>query len=224
VSAIFVTATGTDIGKTYLAAGLIRHLRARGETVDALKPVVSGFDETDFAGSDPAVLVEALGRDPSLDEITKISPWRFAAPLSPDMAAAREGRAIDFDQLVEFSRAAIAAHRGTLLIEGVGGMMVPLDNRHTVLDWMTALDLPVLVVAGSYLGTLSHTLTALDVLSRRGLKVVAVVVSETPESTVPLEETRATLARFAAPIETIALPRGATEPPAFARIAALLRS
>ena len=89
-----------------------------------------------------------------------MSPWRFAAPLAPDMAAAREGRALDFDRPDRVCRHAIDARTDVLLIEGIGGIMVPLDERHTVLDWMVALRLPVLLVAGSYLGTISHTLTA----------------------------------------------------------------
>ena len=72
----------------------------------------------------------------------------------------------------------MAARRGVLLIEGIGGIMVPLDDRHTVLDWMTLLRIPIVLVAGTYVGTISHTLTALEVLVRRNLDIAAVVVSE----------------------------------------------
>ena len=81
------------------------------------------------------------------------------APLSPDMAAGRENRASTSTRWSTFCRAAIAA-TGTLLIEGVGGIMVPLDDQRTVLDWMVALNIPLLLVAGGYLGAISHTLTA----------------------------------------------------------------
>jgi dethiobiotin synthetase len=220
MTAYFVTSTGTDIGKTFVTAGLIRHLRAQGEPVAALKPLVSGFDPHNVAGSDPAVLLEALGEAPKLDAIARIAPWRFAAPLSPDMAAAREGKHIDVSGLIAFCRKAIAGHRGTLLIEGVGGIMVPLDECHTVLDWAKALGLPLIVIAGSYLGTLSHTLTALDVAARAGLSVAAVVVNESAGATVPLDETVRSLGRFtAAPVATV--PRGDAGP-AFAALAGLL--
>src|SRR3546814_8137834 len=79
-----------------------------------------------------------------------MSPWRFRAPLSPDMAAAREGRTVPFDDLVDHCRDRLAAAAGPLLIEGVGGAMVPLDECHTVLDWMAALALPALLVSGTY--------------------------------------------------------------------------
>ena len=105
------------------------------------------------------------------------------------------------------------------------GTMVPLDERHTVLDWMIALHIPAVLVAGSYLGTISHTLSALDVLRRYDVGVRCIVVSETPGSPVRLDETVSAIARFAKPVEVIALPRlkSATDPhPAFARIASLL--
>jgi dethiobiotin synthetase len=225
VSAYFVTSTGTDIGKTFVTAGLIRYLKQAGQPVSALKPLVSGYDSSVVETSDPAVLLRALGQPVSADAIAAIAPFRFRAPLSPDIAAAREGRSIDFDALVAFSRKAVATDTGILFIEGVGGIMVPVDAQRTVVDWMAALALPVILVVGGYLGTISHTLTAIDVLTKRDLRIAAIVVSEKDNDTVPLEDTVASIARFSAGAEVIGLPRlpaGLTQHPAFARIAALL--
>ena len=196
MTAFFITATGTDTGKTFVASGLIRHWRAAGRQVDALKPVASGFDPAAAESSDTGVLLTVLGKPITPAEIERISPWRFTRPLSPDMAARLENRAIDFDALVKFSRNAIAATKDTLLIEGIGGIMVPLDDQHTVLDWMMALDIPLMLVTGTYVGSLSHTLTCLDVLGRRGLIVKAVVVNETPGSPVASQDTIHTLRNF----------------------------
>lgn len=207
MSAIFITATGTDIGKTYLTTALIRHFRSKKQAVDALKPVVTGFDPVRPEASDTGLLLAALGRGVTPDEIARVSPWRFAAPLSPDLAAQREGRTLDFEQLVDFSHKAMLDHSGNLLIEGIGGIMVPLNARHTVLDWMSALKVPLLLVAGSYLGSISHTLTCLDVLKRREFSVHAVVVNETPGSTVTVAETIESVARFAQQIPVLALSR-----------------
>jgi dethiobiotin synthetase len=223
VPAVFVTATGTDIGKTFITAGLIRHYRGKGLPVSAIKPVVSGFDPDAAAGSDPGLLLAALGKPVTLEEIDRISPWCFTAGVSPDLAAKREGKTIDFSAVVDFSRRAMAVN-AMRFIEGVGGVMVPLDERHTVLDWMTALKLPVIVVTGSYLGTISHTLTALHIIAGRNLSTAAVVVSETPGSPATLDETVATIARFV-DIDVIPLPRlapDAPEHPAFERLARLL--
>jgi dethiobiotin synthetase len=211
MTAYFVTSTGTDIGKTYVTAGLVRALRAQGGAVSALKPVASGYSPETAAASDAGALLAALGEDAIPDAVARISPWRYAAALSPDMAAAREGQTLDYGALVDFCRARIAGAQGTLFIEGVGGVMVPLDGAHTVRDWMAALGLPVILVAGSYLGTISHTLTALDVLARARLRVAGVVVNESAECGVPIHETLATLRRFAGAVPLLALARGAEE-------------
>jgi dethiobiotin synthetase len=205
VTAIFITATGTDVGKTFVATSLIRHLRRMGRLVDAIKPVVSGFDPAQAATSDPGILLDALGLPVTVAEIDRISPWRFRAALAPDLAAEREGRSIDVDTVVTFCQTAVEQRQDILLIEGAGGIMVPLDAQRTILDVMLALQIPLILVAGSYLGSISHTLTALDALFRRGLRVLAIIVSETPDSTVPLNDTVAAIARFAEPV--IGLPR-----------------
>jgi dethiobiotin synthetase len=210
VSAIFITATGTDVGKTYVATSLIRHLRRMGRPVDAIKPVVSGFDLDKALDSDPGLLLEALGLPVTPQQIDRISPWRFRDALSPDIAAEREGRSIDVDTVISFCRTMIDQRRGILLIEGIGGVMVPLDAERTVLDVMMALQVPLILVAGSYLGTISHTLTALDALYRRGLSVMAVIISETPGSSVSLDDTVAAISRFAEPV--IGLPRDPRRP------------
>ena len=225
MAAYFVTSTGTDVGKTFVTAGLIRYLRTSNQAVGALKPVVSGYDSSVVETSDPAVLLGALGRPVSADEIAAVAPWRFRAPLSPDLAAARESRSIDFGELIAFSRTAIERNNGILFIEGVGGIMVPIDAKRTVLDWMAALGVPILLVVGGYLGTISHTLTALDVLAQRKLSLAAIVVSESERNPVELEETVASIARFSNGVDVIGLPRlpaGITQHPAFARIAAHL--
>ncbi|MGA7525985.1 MAG: dethiobiotin synthase [Pseudolabrys sp.] len=225
MAAYFVTSTGTDIGKTFVTAALIRYMRESNQPVGALKPIVSGYDSSVAETSDPAVLLAALGRRMSADEIERIAPWRFRAPLAPDLAAAREGRRVDFVELVEFSRAAINGAKGPLFIEGVGGIMVPLDGRRTVLDWMTALDIPLLLIVGGYLGTISHTLTALDVLAQRKLTIAAIVVSESDRDAVALDDTVASIERFSNGVEVVGLPRlpaGITHHPAIARIANLV--
>src|SRR3979411_3316822 len=101
----------------------------------------------------------------------------------------------------------MAGRHGVLLIEGIGGIMVPLDDRRTVLDWMSVLRIPIILVAGSYVGTISHTLTALQVLVRRNLDVAAVVVSESQGSAAALDDTVATIARFSGAIDVIGIPR-----------------
>ena len=205
MTAIFITATGTDVGKTFVVASLIRLLRQMGRTVDAIKPIVSGYDATLAAASDPGVLIGALGLPFSPEAVDRVSPWRFRAAVAPDLAARREGRSIDVDAVVAYCQGAIERRPDILLIEGVGGIMVPLDDHRTILDVMMALRVPLMLVTGSYRGTISHTLTALDSLFRRDLNVLATIVNETPGSSVPLGDVVASIGRFTDPV--IGLPR-----------------
>jgi dethiobiotin synthetase len=208
VTAIFITATGTNVGKTQVVASLIRHLRQFGRAVEAIKPIVSGYDSARAAASDPGTLIAALGLPFSPESIDRVSPWRFRAAMSPDLAARYEGRTINVDGVVAFCQNAIEQRRDVLLIEGVGGIMVPLDDSRTILDVMMALGLPLILVAGSYRGTVSQTLTALDSLFRRDMKVLATIVNETPDSTEPLDEVVASLGRFTEPVIGLPRPRG----------------
>ena len=205
MTAIFITATGTDVGKTFVVASLIRLLRQMGRTVDAIKPIVSGYDATLAAASDPGVLIGALGLPFSPEAVDRVSPWRFRAALPPDLAAQLERRSIDVDEVVAYCKTAVERRRGVLLIEGVDGVMTPLDPNRTILDVMMALRLPLILVTGSYRGALSHTLTALDSLFRRDMNLLATIVSETPGSKIPLDEVVASIGRFTEPV--IGLPR-----------------
>jgi dethiobiotin synthetase len=219
----FVTATGTDIGKTYVSAALLRHWRREQRAIAALKPVLSGFDPADVPGSDAGQLLMAMDAPMDIQGLNLISPWRFRAPLSPDMAASREGKTIPYDRLVATCRAVagMMPADGRLVIEGVGGVFVPLDDRHTVMDWMADLDLPVLLVAGSYLGTISHTLAALAAMRHHQLKPHAVILNESPVSPVPIAETAATLARHWPGLPIHILRRNATAEDAALLAAAL---
>ncbi len=210
MSALFVTATGTDIGKSFVTCGIVAELHRRLRSVAALKPLASGFDDSRAAESDPGRLLTALGRELGPAELDRISPWRYRAPLAPDLAAKREGKSVDFAAVVKFCRDAVAsaiAGPENLLIEGVGGVMSPIAENHTVLDWMAELGIPVLLVSGSYLGAQSHALTALAALRGRRLALRAVVVCESPESGLSLADTVQSLARFTRGTELLALPR-----------------
>jgi dethiobiotin synthetase len=210
MTTIFVTASGTDVGKTFVTLQLIAEARRAGLRARALKPVASGFDAANPTDSDTARLLVAQGLSIDAASLDAVSPWRFAAPLSPDMAAARERRSVPFDALVDFCRS--SSDDRVTLIEGIGGVMAPLDATHTVLDWIAALGAPALLVVGSYLGTLSHSLTAAAALRQRSVPIAGIVVSESLEQPVAADETAATLARFLAPTEIRVLPRNGATP------------
>jgi len=207
VKRLFVTASGTGVGKTLVTAALTHQLCRAGKSVRTLKPVISGYTPATHGVSDTAVLLDSLGLAHTPDAIDRLSPFRFAAPLSPDMAAAREGRQIDFDTLLGVCRDAAGGPEDALLIEGVGGVMVPLNEDKTVLDWIAALEMPCLLVVGSYLGTISHTLTAVETLRGRAATIAAIVISASMESPVPPAETQETIRRFLPGTRIVVLPR-----------------
>lgn len=208
-TAVFVAGAHTDVGKTFVACGLIIAARTAGLTVEALKPVASGFDPADWADSDPGRLLAALGRAPTPAELERITPWRLAAPLAPPMAAALEGRPLPLAPIVAHCAQGIAQSGADLVvIEGVGGLMSPLADGATGLDLMLALGLPVLLVGGGYLGAISHTLTALSVLQSQGLGVAAVVVSQDADPAAPdFASAVALTAAHATPTPVLAAPR-----------------
>jgi dethiobiotin synthetase len=205
----FITSTGTGIGKTYVTTALIRQAKVLGLSVAATKPVISGFDKREIAGSDTGAILAALGEAPTPENVERISPWRFAAPLAPNMAARAEDKSLDCEALFAQGLAFLRQDADLLLIEGVGGVMVPLDEKRTVLDWIAALDVPVVLVVGDYLGTISHTLTALQVLRARAVKVAALVLSESGVAEVAFDDTWTEISARVQPIPVLSLRRGA---------------
>ncbi len=177
----FITAVGTGVGKTLVMTVLCHQLNTLGRRVSALKPVVSGYSDDD-PESDPALILRSLGQSPTSEAIATIAPWRFTAPLSPHLAARREDRSIPMEDVLAFCSEPGDGDVDVRLIEGAGGLMSPIGPRETCLDWIVGLNAPVILVTGTYLGAISHTLTALDVSRNHGVDVSGVVVSESLES------------------------------------------
>ncbi len=206
---LFVTASGTDIGKTVISEILIRQLIAKGNKVAALKPVLSGLEGVPLEQTDSGRMLSAMAEKVSEASVAAITPWRFDPPLSPDMAAARAGQNLDLADLVEFCLS--PKDKDYVLVEGAGGVLVPINATATMADWMAALkekgELKVILVVGSYLGTISHTLTALECLKARNLTPAVIVISTSEVNPVPVEETAEVMARFAEKVPIAIIPR-----------------
>lgn len=218
---ICVTATGTGVGKTLVTAALAHQARKAGKKVLALKPVISGWDGSEE--SDTHQLMQAQGLETSQAQIKRISPWRFPDPISPHIAAARAGVTLGAEAVAAHCRTQAQEH-DVALIEGAGGVMAPFSECETFLDVMALLEAKTVLVAGSYLGTLSHTLTALEVLKARGKLPLLLVVSESAESPMPLAETLASLRSFAPDVPMVAIPRLAGPSPLWPSVPDLFTS
>lgn len=210
---LFVAGSHTDVGKTHLACALIRAARARGRRVEALKPVASGFDPAAWADSDPGRLLAALGEPPTAEALARMTPWRFAAPLAPPSAAKLEGRSLPLAPLADLCARRLAETDADLfLLESAGGLMSPLADGATCLDLLAGLQLPTLLVGGGYLGAISHTLTAAEVLKARGQPLAAIVVSQDADPGAPdFAETLALVAAHAGGVPVFPAPRGSDE-------------
>lgn len=175
---IFVTGTGTDVGKTVVAAGLAAVLRQGGVRVGVMKPVAAGPQV------DTRLLRQAAG---CREAIHRLNPVALSHALAPAVAARLEGRRVDLGRLVRAYRR-LAAWYEAVVVEGAGGVLVPLAPRATVADLMRRLGLPVVVVAHAGLGTLNHTLLTVEALRHRRLRVLGVVLNRTAPGSVTLAE------------------------------------
>ncbi len=193
----FITSCGTDIGKTLVTGLLCAQLRQQGRTPLALKPIISGFNDQHIQASDSGLLLSACGKPITKETINHISPWRYNAPLSPHLAAAKEHCPIDWDSLITWHHTMRRDHiNAALLIEGAGGVLTPITYQHTVCDLIHTLHIPCILVTGSYLGSISHTLTAYETLHHRGINVNAIIISESSNTPSTREDVAETLRHF----------------------------
>jgi dethiobiotin synthetase len=175
---LFITATGTGAGKTFVARGLAAALRAAGHTVAALKPIETGLPEGAIHPSTDAALLARAANRPGLSAGDAPGFYRAAMPAAPRAVSLATGAdAPDLERLALAIHTA-AAGATAVLVEGAGGLLVPLDRERTIADLALRLDLPVLLVAPNALGVLSHALTACESAERRRLAIAAVVLTE----------------------------------------------
>ena len=175
MSALFVTGTGTSVGKTFVSCALIAALRARGRRVSVMKPVETGVTSE----PEDALALRAAADDPS--SLDAICPVRLRAPLAPSVAARLEGRRLDPDDLVRRVTARVTG-ADLLLVEGAGGLLVPIAGRFTFADLVHRCRLPVLLVAANRLGTVNHAALTARVADAAGLHVLGFVLSQ-PQAT-----------------------------------------
>jgi len=192
---IFVTGTGTAVGKSVVAAAICSALARRRLRVAAFKPVLTGLDELGDWPADHELLALAASAGQSPGDV---APYRFGPPVSPHLAAELAGVELHIDAMVCAAHAAAAeAEADVLVVEGVGGLLVPLTRNHTVRDLAVALGFPLVVAARPGLGTISHSLLTVEAARCAGLAVAGVVMTPWPEPpSVMAKSNRETVARL----------------------------
>lgn len=171
----FITGTDTGVGKTFVAAGIAGVWREKGIDVGVMKPVEAGCREKDgkLEPQDALCLKNAAG---TADELDLINPYRFKAPLAPSIASRLEGKVIDLKRIKECYDA-LATKHSMMLVEGVGGLLAPLNEKETVVDLVRLLGLPLIVIAESRLGAINHTLLTVRHAQSIGIEVKGIVLN-----------------------------------------------
>jgi dethiobiotin synthetase len=186
IPTLLITATDTGVGKTVITAAIARALRMQGLRVGVLKPIATGcaHRREGLVSEDAELLAHHADAPQPLDVIC---PVRYAEPLAPAVAAQRTKRQVDW-AAVQRSLDVITAASDILLVEGVGGLMVPLDEKHTLLDLATWLGAPAVIIARPGLGTINHTLLTAAALRHANVPVSGVVINRYPADVTPLPE------------------------------------
>jgi dethiobiotin synthetase len=164
---LFITGTDTGVGKTVVAGGIIALLKSWGVKVAPMKPLASGDR------NDAGILLQAAGIKESL---SVINPMHFKAPLAPSVAAALERRRVEMDKIYS-AYWYLQKHYDMVVVEGIGGVKVPLGESTYVVDLIHALRLPTIIVAANRLGMLNHTLLTLDALDKSKVEVMGVLIN-----------------------------------------------
>ncbi|HSN21647.1 MAG TPA: dethiobiotin synthase [Usitatibacter sp.] len=194
---VFVTGTDTGVGKTLACCALVHALREAGEAVFPMKPIAAGAVERDgrSVNEDTMALLEAAGL--GVEALDRVTPILLREPMSPHIAAAREGRRIWLEPVIESLRAA----SGFRVVEGVGGFMVPLGETLDTVDLARAIGLPVVLVVGLRLGCLNHSLLTARAIGAAGLDLAGWIANAIDPRMLVVEENVETLrARIAAPL------------------------
>jgi len=194
VRGVFVTGTDTGVGKSVLAAAICAALAGRGERVAAFKPAVTGLDEPPGEwGHDHELLASVATAGQTAEDV---APYRFGPALSPHLAAELAGEEVDVAAILAEARAA-GRSADALVVEGVGGLMVPLSSQYLVRDFVVDLGMPVVIAARPGLGTINHTLLAVEASRAAGLRIAAVVMTPWPHDPQPIElSNRETVAKL----------------------------
>ncbi|MDH3980475.1 MAG: dethiobiotin synthase [Gammaproteobacteria bacterium] len=195
----FVTGTDTGVGKTAVALGLMHHLQVQGDRVAGMKPVASGCEPAP-SGLRNADALQLLRQSSVAMEYALINPYAFAPAIAPHIAAQQAGVRIELDTILS-AYAQIAGQVDRVVVEGVGGWQVPLNERDTLADLARKLELPVILVVGMRLGCLNHALLSAAAISHAGLQLAGWVANRLPPEPDCVEENINTLeSRLSAPL------------------------
>ena len=174
---IFITSTGTNIGKTYCTVEILKKLKGNKVRFNAYKPILSGFDNSKIEDSDSYKILKVNKIKPKIEDIKQISPWLFEKPIAPSIAAIKENKSLKYNEILKWCL--IKSNNNFFnFFEGAGGLLVPIEKTKTTLDLMKDLDSKVVLIVGNYLGSVSHTLSAVQNLQHANLQIINIIINK----------------------------------------------
>ena len=174
---IFITSTGTNIGKTYCTVEILKEMLHRKVLFNAYKPILSGFNIYNIKDSDSYKILKTNNKEPEIEDIKEISPWLFEKPIAPSIAAKKENKSLKYNDVLEWCLKK-SDNKIINIFEGAGGLLVPIEKTKTILDLMKDLNSKVVLVVGNYLGSVSHTLSAIQNLQHANLQIINIIINK----------------------------------------------
>ena len=177
MSSYIVTGTSTSVGKTYITCNLLTYYREREIFVKAIKPIITGVKSLMDKECDTYLIAQSLNDSITIEDLSKITPWRFTLPLAPNHASVLEKKIISYDDVINYCRDILNINN-RVFIEMAGGIMSPITDTHTTMHFAKDLNIPIILVVLSRLGCISECLTAVYAAKHFGVKVRSIIINE----------------------------------------------
>ena len=186
---IFITSTGTNLGKTYCFVEILKELAHRKIIANSYKPILSGFNFDNIVNSDSYKILQTRNITPDINHIKDITPWLFKSPIAPSIAAMKENKTLKYEEVLKwcFKKSNI---NGINIFEGAGGIYVPIEGKKTILNLIKELECKVILIVGNYLGSVSHTISAIKNIQHEDIEIINVIINKNTDNDVNIEDTK----------------------------------
>ena len=192
-NSFFITSTGTNIGKTYCTVEIIKALIKKKIEVNPFKPILSGFNLRKIEESDSYKILRTIKKDIDIKDIKSITPWLFNNAMAPSLAAEKENKNLDYNQVFNWCLDKInyKNNKNAInIIEGAGGILVPIEKEKTILDLIIDLRIPVILVVGNYLGSVSHTLSVIKNIQLSKINIINIIINQNNNCDLDIDDTK----------------------------------
>tara|TARA_A100001011_G_scaffold390887_1_gene475197 strand:- start:891 stop:1580 length:690 start_codon:yes stop_codon:yes gene_type:complete len=185
---IFITSTGTNLGKTYCLVEILKELAKKKIMANGYKPILSGFNSNNIADSDSYKILQTRNIIPDINLIKEITPWLFKSPIAPSIAAMKEKKTLKYKEVLKWCLEK-SNKSGINIFEGAGGIYVPIEGKKTILNLMQELECKVVLIVGNYLGSVSHTISAIKNIQHENIEIINVIINKNTDNNINIQDT-----------------------------------